>query len=138
MGRIHSRAVDEAFPVDGPLMTCRLRDNGLLLVWNRYDAVAALGQEAALAEFALRSLRIGGARHLSVSGVPSEVLHKEGTVDGSRTRTRQNSYVGANDANCGLMSIFFTERGRSGDRQPDQGTKQLMKPRYTIHGGMYR
>lgn len=74
--------VSESCPVDIPLMTCGVRDNGDLLVWNQCDAVAAHRQVVAMAgpppaEFASYSLRIVGAIPLSAAGVSSEVLQKE-------------------------------------------------------------
>ena len=53
-------SVSDSYPPDAPIMTYGVRDSGSLLVWNRYDAVAALRQVVALAglppaEFALHS-----------------------------------------------------------------------------------
>ena len=114
----------DSYPPDAPMMTYGVRDSGSLLVWNRYDAVAALRQVVGLAglppaEFALHSLRIGGATHLSAAGVSPEVLQKEGRWKSDAFK----SYVRANDANCALVSEVMADKRRGGSRQPGQDTE---------------
>ncbi|CAM9770435.1 unnamed protein product, partial [Sphacelaria rigidula] len=59
---IELMSLSVSYPAEAPLMTYDTRDSGELLVWNRYDAAAALRQVVALAglppaEFALHTLR---------------------------------------------------------------------------------
>lgn len=70
------------YPTEAPLIACRACRGGWF-VWTKPEAVHALRQLMAMAglppeEFALHSSRIGGATQFSATGVPPEVLKKEG------------------------------------------------------------
>ena len=57
--------------------------NGRWCMWTQHQATAALRKVVALAgvrveEYALHSLRIGGATHLSAGGATPAVLQREG------------------------------------------------------------
>ena len=57
--------------------------NGRWPMWTQHQATTALRKVVALAgvrveEYALHSLRIGGATHLSAGGATPEVLQREG------------------------------------------------------------
>ena len=85
---------------------------------------ASLRQVVALAglppaEFALHSLRIGGATHLSAAGVSPEVLQKEGR----RKSGAFKSYVRANDASCAVVSEVMADKRRGGSRHSGQDTE---------------
>lgn len=64
------------------------------------------------AEFALHSLCICGATHLSTAGVSPEVFQKEGRWKSDA----YNSYVRADGASCGLVLELMADKSRTGDR----------------------
>ena len=69
-------------PSLAPLVACVV-DNGIWSMWTQHQATVALRKVVALAgvrpeEYALQSLRIGGATHLTAGGATPAVLQREG------------------------------------------------------------
>ena len=69
-------------PSSAPLVACGV-GNGRWSMWTQHQATVALRKVVALAgvraeEYALHSLRIGGATHLSAGGATPAVLQREG------------------------------------------------------------
>ena len=93
-------------------------------VWTQSQATTALRKVVAVAgmkpqEFALHSLRIGGATQLSASGVAENVLQREG-------RWRSDAYK-VYERNVGqevrlVSDALATAEGSSSRRQPGHGT----------------
>ena len=69
-------------PSSAPLVACVV-GNGRWSMWTQHHATVALRKVVALAgvraeEYALHSLRIGGATHVSAGGATPAVLQREG------------------------------------------------------------
>ena len=69
-------------PPSAPLVACVV-GNGRWSMWTQHQATVALRKMVALAgvraeEYALHSLRIGGATHFSAGGATPAVLQREG------------------------------------------------------------
>ena len=77
-------------------------------MWSQQQATPALREAVALAgvraeEYALHSLRIGGATHLSAEGVAPEVLQREGRWVSNAYKTYVR--IHGKDASLSLIHI---------------------------------
>lgn len=108
-----SRAPLVAFGVGG----------GQWAMWTKHQATVALRQVVALAglppeEYALHSLRIGGATHLAAGGASADVLRREGRWAGESSYQCYTRNVGA-DAEW----VSEVLANASVEKQPGQGTR---------------
>ena len=93
------------------------------LMWTKHKATLALRQVVSLmglqpVEYALHSLRIGGATHLSASGASPEVLRREGRWAGEHGYRPVRSH--GRDA-AWVSDVMASECGVA--KQPGQGTE---------------
>ena len=94
-------------------------------VWRYPEALAALRQVAARAghdpsEVGLHSLRIGAATTLAAGGdVSQRVIQREGRWKSSES---SKVYTSDNPEDAGILSRKLAEIGKTGQRQPGQGT----------------
>ena len=98
--------------------------NGRWSMWTQQQATAALRKVVALAgvraeEYALHSLRIGGATHLSAGGATPEVLQREGRWASDAYKT----YVRSHGKDASWVADVMAQEGISGGIQPGQGTE---------------
>ena len=70
-------------------------------------------------EYALHSLRIGGATHLSAGGATPEVLQREGRWTSDAYKT----YVRSHGKDASWVASVMAREGSSGGVQPGQGTE---------------
>ena len=93
-------------------------------MWTKHKATLALRQVVSLAglppvEYALHSLRIGGATHLSAGGASPEVLRREGRWAGEHG---YRPYVRSHGRDAAWVSdVMASECGMV--KQPGQGTE---------------
>ena len=91
-------------------------------MWTKHKATLALRQVVSLAglppvEYALHSLRIGGATHLSAGGASPEVLRREGRWAGEHG---YRLYVRSHGRNAAWVSdVMASDCGMA--KQPGQG-----------------
>ena len=98
--------------------------NGRWSMWTQHQATTALREVVALAgvraeEYALHSLRIGGATHLSAGGATPKVLQREGRW----ASNAYNTYVRSHGKNASWVASVMAQEGISGGVQPGQGTE---------------
>ena len=91
---------------------------------DKQQATATLRAVVALAggraeDYALHSLRIGGATHLSARGATSEVLQREGRWASDAYKT----YVRSHGEDAGWVASVMAQEGLGGGIQPGQGAK---------------
>ena len=108
--------------------------NGRWSMWTQQQATAALRTVVALAgvraeEYALHSLRIGGATHLSAGGATPEVLQREGRWASDAYK----AYVRSHGKDASWVADVMAREGPSTGTQPGQGTEwgrvnSLQKP----------
>ena len=93
-------------------------------MWTQQQATTALRKVVALAgvraeEYALHSLRIGGATHLSAGGATPEVLQREGRWASDAYKT----YVRSHGMDASWVADVMAQERISGGIQPGQGTE---------------
>ena len=98
--------------------------NGRWSMWTQHQATAALRKVVALAgvraeEYALHSLRIGGATHVSAGGAAPAVLQREGRLASAAYKP----YVRSHGKDASWVASVMAQEGISGGVQPGQGTK---------------
>ncbi|CAN0128875.1 unnamed protein product, partial [Pylaiella littoralis] len=111
-----------ALPSHAPLVAFDV-EGGRWSMWSKHQAVAALRQVVALAglppmEYALHSLRIGGATYLAAAGATPEVLRKEGRWAGEEG---YRPYVRSHGGDAAWVSKALASEG-GGAVQSGQGT----------------
>ena len=128
-------------PLSAPLAAFCV-GNGRWSIQTQQQATIALRKVVALAggrgkEYALHSLRIGGATHLSTAGATPEVLQREGVWASDACKT----YLCSNGKDTSWVAGIMAEEGISGGIQPDHGTEwrpvnsPLNFTRYKSHHG---
>ena len=110
-------------PSSAPLVAFGV-DNGRWSMWTQHQAMAALRKVVALAgvraeEYALHSLRIEGATHLSAGGATPEVLQREVR----RASDAHKTYVRSHGKDASWVANVIPQEGISGGVQPGQGTE---------------
>jgi len=98
--------------------------NGRWSMWTQQQATTALRAVVALAgvraeEYALHSLRIGGATHLSAGGATPEVLQREGRWASDAYK----AYVRSHGKDASWVANVLAQEGLSNGIQPGQGTE---------------
>ena len=98
--------------------------SGRWSMWTQTQATKALRQVVSVAgmqaeEYALHSLRIGGATHLSAGGAAPEVLKREGRW----TSGAYKGYVRNHGRDAQWVSGVMVDRSEGCKKQPGQGTK---------------
>ena len=93
-------------------------------MWTQQQATTALRAVVALAgvraeEYALHSLRIGGATHLSAGGATPEVLQREGRWASDAYK----AYVRSHGKDASWVANVLAQEGLSNGIQPGQGTE---------------
>ena len=93
-------------------------------MWTKQQATAALRAVVAFAGaraeyYALHSLRIGGATHLSAGGATPKVLQREGRWASDAYK----AYVCRHGEDAGWGASVMAQEGMGGGIQPGQGTK---------------
>ena len=94
-------------------------------MWTKHKATIALRQVVSLAglqpvEYALHSLRTGGATHLSAGGASPEVLRREGRLAGEQG---YRPYVRSHGRDAAWVSdVMASECGMA--KRPGQGTER--------------
>ena len=92
-------------------------------MWTQQQATTSLRAVVALAgvradEYALHSLRIGGATHLSAGGASPEVLQREGRWASDAYK----AYVCSHGKDASWVADVMAQEGLSIGVQPGQGT----------------
>ena len=92
-------------------------------MWTKQQATTSLRTVVALAggradEYALHSLRIGGATPLSAGGAPPEVLQREGRWASDAYK----AYVRSHGKDASFLADVMANAGLSIGVQPGQGT----------------
>ena len=98
--------------------------NGRWSMWTKQQATTSLRAVVALAgvradEYALHSLRIGGATHLSAGGASPEVLQREGRWASDAYK----AYVRSHGKDASWVANVMAQEGLSIGVQPGQGTE---------------
>ena len=98
--------------------------NGRRSMWTQHQATTALRKVVALAgvraeEYALHSLIIGGATHLSAGGATPEVLQREGRWASNAYKT----YVRSHGKSASCVASVMAQEGIGGGVHPGQGTE---------------
>ena len=110
-------------PLSAPLVAFGT-GHGRWTRWTKQQATVALRAVVALAgvraeDYALHSLRIGGATHLSAGEATSEVLQREGRWASDAYKT----YVRSHGEDAGWVASVMAQEGLGGGIQPGQGAK---------------
>ena len=110
-------------PCSAPLVAFAV-GNGRWSMWTQHQATAVLRKVVTLAgvraeEYALHSLRIGGATHLSARGGKPEVLQREGRWASNSYKT----YVRSHGKDGSWVASVMAQEGIIGGVQPRQGTE---------------
>ena len=94
-------------------------------MWTKQQATVALREVVALAgvradEYALHSLRIGGATHLSAGGASPETLQREGRWASDAYK----AYVLSHGKDASRVANLMAQGWRGNGIQPGQGTNR--------------
>ena len=113
-----------SLPSHAPLVAFSV-DEGSWTMWTKHQAESALRQVVSFAgrqpsEYALRSLRIGGATHLAAGGASPEDLRREERWAGL---TDYRPYVRSHRRDAERVSSILVECVHEAVQQPGQGTK---------------
>ena len=109
-------------PLSAPLVACG-SGGGRWSMWTKQQATVAWREVVALAgvrvdEYALHSLRIGGATHLSAGGASSETLQREGRWASDAYK----AYVCSHGKDASRVANVMAQEGMGDGIQPGQGT----------------
>ena len=92
-------------------------------MWTKQQATVALREAVALAgmradEYALHSLRIGGATHLSAGGASLKMLQREGRSASDACK----AYVRSHGKDASWVANVTAQEGMGNGIQPGKGT----------------